>query len=63
MLASYATGLIAIAIVTAAWVGVQIAWRSTFGGGCSDPDVLAGRMSCHGCDGTSKCRPRRVSDD
>jgi hypothetical protein len=55
MLASYLTGLIVIVLVAVAWVGVQLAWRKTFPDACSDPDVLAGRMGCHGCDSAKDC--------
>ncbi len=51
MLASYVTGLVAVVAMTLAWVGVQSAWRRVFPDASSDPDVLAGRMSCHGCTG------------
>ena len=49
MLASYITGLVAIVLVTLAWVGVQGAWRRVFPDASSDPDALAGRMGRHGC--------------
>ncbi len=53
MLASYVTGLVAVVLMTLAWVGVQGAWRRVFPDASSDPDVLAGRMSCMGCTGDS----------
>jgi len=59
LLASYATGLIAIVVVAALWLGVQLAWRRAFPSRCSDPDALAGRTSCHGCDGAGNCPPRK----
>ncbi len=31
------------------WVAVQIGWRNVFGRRGADPDVLAGRMGCGGC--------------
>jgi hypothetical protein len=55
VLASYAIGLVVIVVVAVAWVGVQLAWRKTFPEACSDPDVLAGRMGCRGCDDNDKC--------
>jgi len=55
MLASYATGLIGIAIVLLFWVWVQGAWRRTFPGVSADPDVLAERVGCDGCDRTEAC--------
>ena len=49
-----ASDLIAIAIlilVLVAWVSVQMAWKRSFPGVSTDPDILAGRMGCsHGCD-------------
>jgi len=66
MLASYATGLVALIALMLAWVGVQSAWRKVFPGVTSDPDALAGRTGCHGCDDIDVCshRPaaRAVSD-
>jgi hypothetical protein len=55
MLASYATGLIGIAIVLLFWVWVQTAWRRTFPRVFDDPDVLAERVGCDGCDRTDAC--------
>ena len=55
MLVSYATGLVAIVVVAVVWVGIQIAWRKVFPGVSSDPDVLAGRMGCHGCGRAEVC--------
>ena len=51
MLSSYVTGLAAVVGMTLAWVAVQGAWRRAFPDAVSDPDVLAGRMGCHGCTG------------
>ena len=58
MLASYALGIAATIFVAVAWVGVQLAWRRVFPDACADPDVLAGRMGCHGCDSTEVCEAR-----
>ena len=51
MLTSYVTGLLAVVVMMLAWVGVMSAWRRVFPDATSDPDVLAGRMTCHGCTG------------
>ena len=51
MLTSYVTGLLAVVLMMLAWVGVMGAWRRVFPDASSDPDVLAGRMTCHGCTG------------
>ena len=49
MISLYLTGLTAMLIILLAWVAVQIAWRRAFPAG-RDPDALAGRSGCHGCD-------------
>jgi hypothetical protein len=49
MLASYVTAVVALVAVVLAWVGIQIAWRRVFPAVGCDPDALAGRMGCHGC--------------
>ena len=49
MLESYLTAVLALAAVLAAWVGIQIAWRKVFPEAGCDPDALAGRSGCHGC--------------
>jgi hypothetical protein len=58
MLETYATGLIGIALVALFWVWVQSAWRRTFPDACVDPDVLAERVGCAGCDRTDACSRR-----
>ena len=58
MWTSYAIGLIGIAVLLAAWIGVQNAWRRTFPELASDPDTLAGRMGCNGCACTTICERR-----
>ena len=58
MLASYALGIAAVVFMAVAWVGVQLAWRRVFPDVCADPDVLAGRMGCHGCSSTEVCEAR-----
>ena len=57
-----ASNLLAIAIlivVLVAWVGVQMAWKKSFPGVSTDPDILAGRMGCsHGSD----CQDDKTGD-
>ena len=55
MVASYATGLIGIAAILLVWVSVQNAWRRTFPGAFDDPDPLAERLGCDGCDRRDEC--------
>ncbi len=55
MLTSYLTGVLIIVALTVAWVGVQRAWRRAFPEGSGDPDALAGRTGCHGCNCTDVC--------
>jgi hypothetical protein len=49
-----------LVLVLAAWVGVQGAWRRAFPGACSDPDVLAARRGCQGCDSADACERRHA---
>jgi hypothetical protein len=50
VLTSYLVGLAGIALLLAAWLAVQLAWRRVFPDAAGDVDGLAGRMGCHGCD-------------
>lgn len=66
MLTSYLTGMAAIVVIMVVWVGIQGAWRRAFPETFSDPDVLAGRMGCHGCGCTDVCArtlTKRVGTD
>ena len=54
VLVSYAVALAAIVVMLVLWVGVQNAWRRTFPGVASDPDVLAVRGGCSACNCESK---------
>ena len=54
MLASYVVGLVAVVLLSVAWVAVQSAWRRVFPPTGADPDALAGRTGCHGCAGGAK---------
>jgi hypothetical protein len=55
---SYLIGLGAIVLMAVAWVWVQGAWRKTFPGASCDPDPLASRLGCHGCDCADICEER-----
>ena len=64
MLTSYGIGLAAIAVLCVAWLAVQLAWRRVFPAAASgDPDALAGRLGCHGCDCTNVCEKRAPEMD
>ena len=58
MLTSYAIGLTGIVMLCVAWLAVQLAWRRVFPEASGDPDALAGRLGCHGCDCTNVCEKR-----
>jgi len=58
MLTAYGTGLAAIALLCVAWLTVQLAWRRVFPDTAGDPDALAGRLGCHGCNCTNVCEKR-----
>ena len=58
MWASYATGMIGVAMLVLVWVGVQSAWRRAFPEAFDDPDVLAPRLGCGGCDQEQICERR-----
>jgi hypothetical protein len=59
MLMSYLTGPLVLVGMLLAWTAVQRAWRRAFPEVSSDPDVLAGRMGCHGCSRGELC-PKRI---
>ena len=68
MLASYAIGLSAVALLAVAWLAVQGAWRRVFPECGAEPDALAVRrgcrhhsaaspgaaVDCRGCGGSSR---------
>ena len=56
---SHGVAIVVLVLVTVAWVAVQSAWRRVFPEACSDPDVLAGRLSCHGSGCTKGCDRRK----
>ena len=51
----YLIGIGAILLLSTAWVGVQRAWRRSFFDFGTDPDALAGRTGCHGCNDLEAC--------
>jgi len=61
MLHHYIIGVGAFALLSAAWLGVQRAWRSAFPETGDDPDALAGRSGCHGCSNPGQCSRGRQS--
>jgi len=58
MLTSYAVGIAGVVTVMLVWIAIQSAWRRVFPEACSDPDVLAGRAQCGGCNRGGVCRRR-----
>ena len=56
MLTSFAIGSIGLALLMLGWLSVQRAWSRAFPDACSDPDPLAGRIGCQGCNCTKSCR-------
>lgn len=58
----YATGVLVVVGMAVAWAGVQSAWRRSFPRRGADPDALAGRLGCHGCDAADECDHECDSD-
>jgi hypothetical protein len=61
MLQHYVIGVGAFVLLSAAWVGVQRAWRRSFPDVGDDPDVLAGRPGCGGCARARRCHEETES--
>jgi len=57
----YIIGVGAFVLLSAAWIGVQRAWRRSFSDVGDDPDALAGRSGCHGCVRSEDCDQRPES--
>lgn len=55
MIYQYLIGIGAILLMSTAWVAVQRAWRRSFFDFGTDPDALAGRTGCHGCNDLKAC--------
>ena len=62
MLHQYIIGVGACLILSAAWIGVQRAWKKSFPDAGSDPDALAGRAGCQGCGKSSSCHDAAKSE-
>jgi hypothetical protein len=56
MLHHYIIGVGAFVLLSAAWIGVQRAWRKSFPDVGDDPDVLVGRSGCRGCGHAEDCQ-------
>jgi len=57
----YAIGVGAFLLLSAAWFGVQRAWKRSFTDVGLDPDALAGRTGCRGCHDSEACHRRPAS--
>jgi hypothetical protein len=55
MIAETLLSALGVALMAAAWLGVQLAWGRGFPGDGSEPDVLARRGGCGGCDHGGRC--------
>ena len=55
MLHHYIIGVGAFVLLSAAWLGVQRAWKRSFPEAGSEPDALAGRSGCYGCSQAEDC--------
>jgi hypothetical protein len=62
---SYVIAVVGITAVIVGWTFVQSAWRRAFLDADSDPDVLAGRMSCSSCtcSGAGTCQTKKTSEE
>jgi hypothetical protein len=58
MLATIATGAIGMVLLAVGWVWIQQACRRAFPDATRDPDPLAGRIGCHGCESEENCGRR-----
>ena len=59
MLETYLLGIAAVVGLTLGWVAVQQAWGRVFPDASADVDVLARRLSCHGCGCSTVCERQR----
>jgi hypothetical protein len=62
MLHHYLIGVGTFVLLSAAWIGVQRAWRKSFPDVGNEPDVLAGRLGCRGCGRAEDCPQRPGSE-
>ncbi len=51
MLTHTVLGAVAVAVMAAVWVVVQLSWAKAFPEGADEPDVLARRGGCGACAG------------
>ncbi len=61
MIQHYIVGVGALLLLSAAWLGVQRAWKRSFADSSEEPDALAGRSGCHGCTGSSDCHRKGIN--
>ena len=61
MIYHYMIGIGAFLLLSTAWIAVQRAWRRSFPDVGDDPDALAGRSRCHGCNDSEVCHRRPES--
>ncbi len=61
MMHDYIIGVGAFLLLSTAWFGVQRAWRRSFAEVGADPDALAGRTGCQGCNESEACQQRPES--
>jgi hypothetical protein len=61
MLTTYVTAAAGMVVIMLVWVGVQRIWHREFTDRRADPDALAGRLGCHGCDCTDSCQRDSVA--
>jgi hypothetical protein len=61
MMHDYIIGVGALLLLSTAWIGVQRAWKRSFPDAVADPDALAGRSGCNGCNDSKDCHRRPES--
>ena len=61
MIYHYIIGVGALLLLSTAWLGVQRAWKRSFPDAIADPDALAGRSGCGGCNDSKACQRRLES--
>jgi hypothetical protein len=58
MLTHLVTAAVGMALLAAGWLWIQRAWTRAFPDACADPDPLAERLGCHGCELGENCERR-----
>ena len=56
-MADTALGMLGVALLAAAWLSTQLAWRRAFPAEGDEPDALAGRPGCRDCSSRDTCAP------